>query len=256
MARDDETLLVFSTLGGGLTAVDLVTSEIRWQINDEPTIKSPSTNDFPMPQYLPDPRDGSLYQLGGLGGLKKLPYTIPELVASAPCRSSDGILYSGKKSDTWFFIDPKTGKREKVLDFGSTNEKPNSESIGWATSRGVYLGRTQYTVMMYDSLTKDKNSKPWNVTFFDYSSHTMAPELTQEYEWLHLSSSVTGQTVTLNRFKGTFMWQKDLQSPVVAVFLLGPDGLLSVPFTTVSDDALQNIINYAKEGHKTDVKLL
>lgn len=256
MARDDETLLVFSTLGGGLTAVDLVTSEIRWQIKDEPTIKSPSTNDFPMPQYLPDPRDGSLYQLGGLNGLKKLPYTIPELVASAPCRSSDGILYSGKKSDTWFLIDPKTGKREKVLDFGSSNEKQNSESIGWATSRGVFLGRTQYTVMMYDSLTKDKNSKPWNVTFFDYSSHTMAPELTQEYEWLHLSSSVTGQTVTLNRFKGTFMWQKDLESPVVAVFLLGPDGLLSVPFTTVSDDALQNIIDYAKEGHKTDVKLL
>lgn len=67
------------------------------------------------PQYLPDPRDGTLYQLGEMGGLKKLPYTIPQLVASAPCRSSDGILYSGKKSDTWFLIDPKTGQREEVL---------------------------------------------------------------------------------------------------------------------------------------------
>lgn len=28
--------------------------------------------------------------------LQKLPFTIPELVQSAPCRSSDGILYTGE----------------------------------------------------------------------------------------------------------------------------------------------------------------
>lgn len=135
-----------------------------------------------------------------MGGLKKLPYTIPQLVANAPCRSSDGILYSGKKSDTWFLIDPKTGKREKVLgeflrsfvggvyvilkvsfiiDFGTPSQF--KDKIGWATSRAMYLGRTQYTVMMYDSLADNKDTKPWNVTFFDYSSHTMAPEVSKEY---------------------------------------------------------------------------
>lgn len=77
-------------------------------------VNVPTNSDVPNPQYLPDPRDGSLYRLGNMG-LKKLPYTIPQLVASAPCRSSDGILYSGKKSDLWFLIDPKTGQREKVL---------------------------------------------------------------------------------------------------------------------------------------------
>lgn len=144
----------------------------------EPAIKVPSSSEFPVPQYLPDPRDGTLYQLGGMGGMKKLPYTIPQLVASAPCRSSDGILYSGKKKDTWFLIDPKTGKREKVLGFGTHD----SDSIGWATSRGVYLGRTQYTVLMYDSLSNnDKKSVPWNVTFYDYTSISMAPELYQNY---------------------------------------------------------------------------
>lgn len=45
----------------------------------------------------------------------------------------------------------------------------------------MYLGRTQYTVMMYDSMSNKKNTKPWNVTFFDYTSHTMAPEVSQEY---------------------------------------------------------------------------
>lgn len=32
----------------------------------------------------------------GLIYLQKLPFTIPELVQSAPCRSSDGMLYTGE----------------------------------------------------------------------------------------------------------------------------------------------------------------
>jgi len=121
--------------------------------------------------------------LSDMGGLKKLPYTIPQLVANAPCRSADGILYSGKKSDTWYIVDPKSGRREKVMDFGGTMDQQNNEGekIGWATSRSIYLGRTQYTVMMYDSLAKDKNAKPWNITFYDYSSVSASPEVTKEY---------------------------------------------------------------------------
>lgn len=63
-------------------------------------------------------------------------------------------------------------------------------------------------------------------------------------------------TVTLNRQTGSFMWQKDLSSPVIAVFLLSSDGLLSVPFTTVSDGALQSIIEYARDGQENNLKLL
>lgn len=78
---------------------------------------------------------------------------------------------------------------------------------------------------------------------------------TFETEFLHFSGSSSGLTVTLNR-SGTFMWQKDLSSPIVAVFLLGPDGLLSVPFTTVSDEALQSIIEYARDGQQNNIKYL
>lgn len=49
-----------------------------------------------IPMFLPDPRDGSLYLVGdSREPLKKLPFSIPTLVASSPCRSSDGILYTG-----------------------------------------------------------------------------------------------------------------------------------------------------------------
>lgn len=62
-----------------------------------PAVKVPlDTRDAILPLFLPDPRDGSIYLLGGnREPLKKLPFTIPQLVASSPCRSSDGILYTG-----------------------------------------------------------------------------------------------------------------------------------------------------------------
>jgi serine/threonine-protein kinase/endoribonuclease IRE1 len=48
--------------------------------------------------------------------LKKLPFTIPELVAASPCKSSDGILYTGKKvKNTKLFV-PVSGNREKNFD--------------------------------------------------------------------------------------------------------------------------------------------
>ena len=46
--------------------------------------------------YLPDPKDGSLYWVNPVDGIVKQPYTIPELVSASPCKSSEGILYTGQ----------------------------------------------------------------------------------------------------------------------------------------------------------------
>jgi len=75
-------------------------------------------------------------------------------------------------------------------------------------------------------------------------------------EYIHLTTTTNGQIVTLDRKHGKFLWQRDLSSPVVAAFLLGPDGLLSVPFTTVSDEAYQAILEESKTGNVNTVKLL
>ena len=80
---------------------------------DEPVVKSPYDPLKPvLPAFLPDPKDGALYMMGGSlqEPLKKLPFTIPELVAASPSRSTDGILYSGKKIDTWFSVNRFTGE--------------------------------------------------------------------------------------------------------------------------------------------------
>lgn len=108
----DNTLLA-STLDGSMVAIHAKTGEILWELDDQPVVKSPYDSGNPiLPAFLPDPKDGSLYMIGrGLKEpLKKLPFTIPELVAASPCKSSDGILYTGKKVDTWFSVDRFTGK--------------------------------------------------------------------------------------------------------------------------------------------------
>ena len=86
--------------------------EVIWELSDEPVVRSPYDSSNPvLPAFLPDPKDGSLYMIGSgmKEPLKKLPFTIPELVAASPCKSTDGILYTGKKVDTWFSVDRYTG---------------------------------------------------------------------------------------------------------------------------------------------------
>lgn len=81
------------------------------------------------PLFLPDPKDGSLYIYNGIsakakgktasGGkstngddgekdaLQKMPFTISELVSASPCKSSDGLLYTGKSAmalSVWYRV--------------------------------------------------------------------------------------------------------------------------------------------------------
>lgn len=63
----------------------------------EPIVQVPLNSSSGIPIFLPDPRDGSIYLLGDVEEpLKKLPFTIQKLVSTSPCRSTDGILYTGR----------------------------------------------------------------------------------------------------------------------------------------------------------------
>lgn len=169
-------LLLISTLDGSLIGVEQSTGIVRWRIKEEPAVKVPvDLEKAVVPLLLPDPKDGSLYQLGTSDreALKKLAYTIPELVTSSPCRSSDGVLYSGKKLDRWFSINPKNG--EKKLLFGFEGYQTTCPMEG---PDAVFISRTEYNIMMYDTVRKEKS---WNVTYFDYSSYTMDAKMMEGY---------------------------------------------------------------------------
>ncbi|XP_053709061.1 serine/threonine-protein kinase/endoribonuclease IRE1 isoform X2 [Synchiropus splendidus] len=222
-----ESLLFVSTLDGSLHAVSKQSGDIKWTLREDPVIQVPVY--ITEPSFLPDPNDGSLYILGGKHkeGLMKLPFTIPELVQSAPCRSSDGVLYTGKKQDVWFVVDPETGQKQTRLTTS------RSESI-CPNSPLLYIGRTEYVVTMFDTKTQELR---WNATYNDYSAPPHDEK--QDYKMAHLVSSGDGLVVTVDRETGHVLWSQNYGSPVVGVYLYSGDSLRQAPHLSLALETLR-----------------
>lgn len=132
LARDSEPLMVIVTLSGSMIAVDPQTSHLRWMQQFDPVLRtSQGTSNLNSSSiFLPDPVSGSLYSMkqnphqpdsddddddGGYE-LEKMQHSIPDLALKAPFRSlEENILYTGRKSDSWFIINSKTGECKNVF---------------------------------------------------------------------------------------------------------------------------------------------
>ncbi|XP_060619095.2 serine/threonine-protein kinase/endoribonuclease IRE1 [Anolis sagrei] len=224
-----ETLLFVSTLDGSLHAVSKRTGSIKWTLKEDPVLQVPLHVEDPRPAFLPDPNDGSLYTLGGKNneGLTKLPFTIPELVQASPCRSSDGILYMGKKQDSWYVVDLATGEKQQTLTSSF------AESLCPSTSL-LYLGRTEYTITMYDTKSKEVR---WNATYFDYAA--TLPDEDVQYKMSHFASNGDGLVVTVDSESGDVLWIQNYGSPVVAFYIWQREGLWKVMHTNVGVETLR-----------------
>ncbi|XP_074540963.1 serine/threonine-protein kinase/endoribonuclease IRE1 [Halichoeres trimaculatus] len=236
-----ESLLFVSTLDGSLHAVSKQSGDIKWTLREDPIIQLPAY--LTESGFLPDPNDGSLYVLGGKHkeGLMKLPFTIPELVQSAPCRSSDGILYTGKKQDVWFVVDPETGEKQTSLTTSS------SESICPNTPL-LYIGRTEYMVTMFDTKTQELR---WNATYNDYSAPPYDDK--QDYKMAHLVSSGDGLVVTVDRESGDVLWSQNYGSPVVGVYLYSGDSLRHAPHLSLAMETLR-FLTFSSASDQADAQ--
>ncbi|XP_030207170.1 serine/threonine-protein kinase/endoribonuclease IRE1 [Gadus morhua] len=234
-----ESLLFVSTLDGSLHAVSKQSGDIKWTLREDPIIQVPIY--LQEPGFLPDPSDGSLYVLEGKHkeGLMKLPFTIPELVQSAPCKSSDGILYTGKKQDVWFVVDPETGEKQTSLTTSS------SESICPNTPL-LYIGRTEYMITMFDTKTQELR---WNATYNDYSAPPYDEK--QDYRMAHLVSSGDGLVVTVDRETGDVLWSQNYGSPVVGVYLYSGESLRHAPHLSLALETLR-YLTFASASDQAD----
>lgn len=85
-------------------------------------------------------------------------------------------IFLGKKKDTWFMLDPKTGYKRQIL--GWDNSALTCPIDDFDNFEAIFIGRTQYSVMMVDI----KNTqRKWNVTFYDYSANPLSKEMLQNY---------------------------------------------------------------------------
>ncbi|XP_062036036.1 serine/threonine-protein kinase/endoribonuclease IRE2 [Lepus europaeus] len=216
-----DSLLLVSTLDGSLHALNKETGDLKWTLKDDPIIQGPMY--VTETAFLSDPADGSLYILGTQKqqGLMKLPFTIPELVHASPCRSSDGVFYTGRKQDAWFVVDPESGETQMTL----TTEGPSTPRI--------YIGRTQYTVTMHDPRAR---ALRWNITYRRYSA---APVDGSPGRYMsHLASCGMGLLLTVDPGSGTVLWTQDLGVPVMGIYAWHQDGLRQLPHLTLARDTL------------------
>ncbi|XP_055483602.1 serine/threonine-protein kinase/endoribonuclease IRE2 isoform X4 [Psammomys obesus] len=220
-----ESLLFVSTLDGSLHALNKQTGDLEWTVKDDPIIQGPMY--VTEMAFLSDPADGSLYILGTQKqqGLMKLPFTIPELVHASPCRSSDGVFYTGRKQDAWFVVDPESGETQMTL----TTE-------GLSTPQ-LYIGRTQYTVSMHDPRTP---ALRWNTTYRRYSAPPMDGSPGKYMS--HLTSCGMGLLLTVDPGSGTVLWTQDLGVPVMAIYTWHQDGLRQLPHLTLARDTLHFLV--------------
>lgn len=227
-----DSLLFASTLDGTLFAVSKTTGKVMWSLKEDPVLRIPVDVEK-GPVFVANPKDGSLYSFKmGFDGLKKLPFSIPDLVTVSPCRSTDGLLYTGSKTDTWFAVDPLTGIKIQTLNMDGSQQVCPSGSIST-----VFIGRTEYKVVMFDSETRQPR---WNATFMDYSSH-VAPD-NKDYDLQHFASSSSGVIVTMDPEDGDVLWTRDLMSPIVGMYTLNQDhGFQKVPFFSVAKETLYHL---------------
>ncbi|XP_003795893.1 serine/threonine-protein kinase/endoribonuclease IRE2 [Otolemur garnettii] len=216
-----ESLLLVSTLDGSLHALSKQTGDLQWTLKDDPIIQGPMY--VTETAFLSDPADGSLYILGTQKqqGLMKLPFTIPELVHASPCRSSDGVFYTGRKQDAWFVVDPESGETQMTL----TTEGPSTPRL--------YIGRTQYMVTMHDPKTP---ALRWNTTYHRYSAPRM--DSSPGKYMSHLASCGMGLLLTVDSGSGTVLWTQDLGMPVVAIYTWHQGSLRQLPHLTLARDTL------------------
>lgn len=251
-----EPLLLVSTLDGLIYAIGQKSGIIRWTLRDEPLVRHPiRANDSdevaPESLLLTDPKDGSLYLLSRAvspesgdkdqEALKKLPFTIKEVVSVSPCRSSDGLLYMGRKVDSWLMIHSKTGEKIDVLDTESPTCRRSSDPQINQRIPSIFLTKSVYQLSIFDSKTR---AKKWNITMVDYSSTASPSASKAPYHLMHLTSSTSGKILTIDLESDEdgpkILWTKELSSPIVAMYEIDDSGSMEtrkVPFTTIGDDS-------------------
>ncbi len=68
---------------------------------------------------------------------------------------------------------------------------------------------------------------------------------------VHFMGSSSGRVITMDRRTHTHLWSGKYESPVIGVYLLDSDGLISCPFTSVAEETLDALAIQLKSTAKS-----
>lgn len=172
-----------------------------------------------------------------------MPFTINELISSSPCRSSTGLLYTGKKSDSWLIVDALTGKKVETLSADSPfcpredafSKKENHSDV--KKENLLMIGKTRFHLNIFNL---NSHKKHWNLTVVDYTSTAAGSIAQNDYDLLHLTSASSGKIVTYDLESSEIIWKNQLNSPIIAMFEFNlnlASKVTKIPFSTVGTNA-------------------
>ena len=254
--HEEQQIILASTLNGALVAISSKTGDILWRRNEESVVNSVYemyNGKHVTPTFIPDPKDGSLYKIGRdpINPLKKLPFSVPELVAASPSRSSDGTLYAGNKFDKWYSIDRFTGLQtggmspDGCFNFDEDSMSlQNSQLCPNPNPSNFLIGRTEYNMRLFNFRHSDRH---WDVTFHEYTASKPGPDVTNAYKLEHYADCSRGSLAALDKKSGEVKWEIEVGSPVVGLYLVEGDGVVTLPVTSVSKETLSNLIGHVSE---------
>lgn len=62
------------------------------------------------------------------------------------------------------------------------------------------------------------------------------------YPYQHFTSTVGGQVLAISTAEGSVVWEADVGSTVVAMYILQSDGLHRLPYTVIGKETLEEFV--------------
>ncbi|KAJ7305837.1 hypothetical protein JRQ81_010203 [Phrynocephalus forsythii] len=101
----------------------------------------------------------------------------------------------------------------------------------------LYIGRTQYTLTMYDTKSQELR---WNATYRDYSAPLQDTD--SGYSLAHLVATGDSLLVTASPEGGEVLWMQDYGAPVVGVYTWHQESLRRAPHLNIAPESLRHLL--------------
>ncbi|CAG7850156.1 Serine/threonine-protein kinase/endoribonuclease IRE1 AltName: Full=Endoplasmic reticulum-to-nucleus signaling 1; Includes: RecName: Full=Serine/threonine-protein kinase; Includes: RecName: Full=Endoribonuclease; Flags: Precursor [Serendipita indica DSM 11827] len=178
--------------------------------------------------YIIEPQSGDIFILPSSSTdseesepLRRLPYSVPQLVELSPFSFDDpNRVFVGHKETSIIELDLDEGVVNRVM--GSTNhwQNPLDESDDWVDQRRrrvVQIGRTDYTIKVISH-----NTVLQTLSFSSYGPNNMHKSLQGAWrrtpDGIYLESDWEGRMYAFESKGEHALWATKFQEPIVAVF--------------------------------------
>ncbi|PVF98660.1 hypothetical protein CPB86DRAFT_732570 [Serendipita vermifera] len=240
--RLEDTVLLAS-VDGRFHAVNRTDGRTIWSMEDDleskPSqhllhnlIRTDHRKDVPEIEdqelYIIEPQSGDIFSIPATSDsqepLRRLPYSVPQLVEHSPFSFDDpNRVFVGKKETSIIEIDLDKGTMKSIIggtDTWLVSEGPEDSGDDWVRvqkRRIIQIGRTDYTIKVLSH-----NILLQTLSFSTYGPNNINKPLQALWKRtpddIYIQPSWDGRTYAFETLGESAMWGRSFRQPIVAVF--------------------------------------